>query len=320
MCCHLPKDNRDQADDYFFGYVGHPDEQRYRAHRNWSQGNARVVGGGLVEVGRGCWLLETKLGAAFVTPIVIIIICTALLSYAMTLIAARQMFWMENIQKRVAFTANAISEMKYFKMMGMTGLLSDIIQRLRLDEIRAGNKFGMMLLVAVALSFIPTSLSPAITFAVTFKELDAAVVFVSLSFIMLQSSPLTNLFQSLPVWLATFASFKRIETYLAEDPREDFRQCASVSVADGQDLSNTASAVISENRKDYETSSNLDSRSLTSTQPAFKLINASYSCEEDKPVLKDLDISIPRGSSQCSSVLWLRAIQVFARLSLGRFQ
>lgn len=250
---------------------------------------------GLVEVGLGCWLLETKLGAAFVTPIVIILICTALLSYAMTLIAARQTFWMENIQKRVAVTANVISEMKYFKMLGMTDLLSEIVQGLRIDEIRAGNKFRMILLAAVALSFIPALLSPAITFAVTFKDLDASVLFVSLSFIMLLSSPLNNLFQSLPLFLAALASFKRIETYLAEDPRNDFRQSDPVYTIDSQGLPETTSAVVSEYGKDCESSTDMNRRLLATTKPAFRLIKASYSWEVDKPILNNLDISIPRG-------------------------
>lgn len=39
----------------------------------------------------------------------------------------------------------------------------------------------------------------------------------------------------------------------------------------------------------------MESKSLATTQLAFRFIKASYSWEEDKPVLKDLDASIPRG-------------------------
>lgn len=238
----------------------------------------------LIKVGLGSALLYTEIGVPFVTPIIIIVSCTVLLFGVMTFAQARQAGWMEQIETRVSLTANAISNMKYYKMLGISEVVAKRIHNLRLDEIQAGTKFRHIMLAAFVLSYIPTAASPAITFAFTSKTTDAATLFVSLSFIGLTAAPLSTLFQGMPTIIAAFTSLKRIEAYLAEEPRQDFRlregeQSAQNRHADNLQTSPKGVVV---------------SPSTSLSEPAFTISDGFFGWE-DKTVLKDINVTIPQG-------------------------
>ncbi|KAM0421107.1 hypothetical protein ACHAPT_011178 [Fusarium lateritium] len=176
-----------------------------------------------IEVAIGCWLLYDKVGAAFVSPIVIIAICGALLAWVLALVGKRQNEWMERIQNRVGLTANAISHMKLYKISGITGPVADLIQSLRVGELKVGNSFRMLMVLAAALGFAPLCLSPVITLAFTSASLGVNTIFTSLSYIILLTSPLINMFQSLPRIFASVTCITRIQKFLVAESRTDFR-------------------------------------------------------------------------------------------------
>lgn len=183
-----------------------------------------------IEVAIGCWLLENQIGAAFIAPVGIIAVCAALLVPVSNVTGKRQTLWMEHIQNRVGLTANAISNMKLYKISGITGPVADLIQSLRVGEIHVGNQFRWLLVAAAALGFTPLCLSPVITFAATSSELDVSTLYTSLSYIILLTSPLTALFQNIPIILAALACTQRIQKYLVSDIRGDFRQTPSQTI------------------------------------------------------------------------------------------
>lgn len=232
----------------------------------------------MIKVGLGSALLYTKIGVPFVTPIIIIVLCTVLLFGVMTLAQARQAGWMKQIETRVDLTANAIANMKYYKMLGISEFVAKRIHDLRLDEIQAGTKFRYILLAAFVLSYVPTTASPVITFAFTSKEIDAATLFVSLSFISLTVAPLSDLFQGMPTIIAAFTSLNRIEAYLAGEPRQDFR------LREGEQL------LQDPDPDDLQTSL----KSTTPLEPAFAISDGFFGWD-DKSVLKDINVTIPQG-------------------------
>lgn len=239
----------------------------------------------VIKVGLGSALLYTEIGLPFMTPIVVILLCTIVLFGAMTLAGPRQAEWMKRIETRVGLTANAISNMKYYKMLGISENVAERIHGLRLTEIQAGTKFRYIMLSAFVLSYIPTAASPVITFALTSEILDAETLFVSLSFITLTTSPLSTLFQGIPVIIAAFTSLHRIEAYLASEPRQDFRLRKREQTTTDRQMDDTQSSL--ENEAVSATSS------LTQ-QPAFHISNASFGWN-DKVVLKNVNVTIPRG-------------------------
>ncbi|KAL0929815.1 ABC transporter [Colletotrichum truncatum] len=255
------------------------------------------IWGGLVEVAIGCWLLYTNIGVAFLVPLGLVILCTFLLYGAMMFVPKRQTVWMEKIQTRVAVTASAIADMKTFKILGVAGRVADMVQNHRAEEISAGNQFRVLMLVSVVLSYMPISLSPVVAFAATSRTLDVSRLFVSLSFIMLLSSPLLTLFQAVPVFLAGLASFRRIDEYLAQPRQSDYRQFSSRDTRpDTETDEHKSHSAASETSSRIDGKSGLVSSSVIETRPAFVATNASFGWEEGSMILRDLDFVIPRGS------------------------
>lgn len=194
-----------------------------RAHDLWANP---------VQVAIGCWLLYIKIGAAFVSPLVVIAVCAILLSWLITLVGKRQSEWMAKIQNRVGLTANAISQMKLYKISGIAGPVADLIQTLRVGEIKVGNSFRWLLIIAAVLGFTPFTISPPITFAFASRDLTVNTLFTSLSYILLFTTPVIELFQSLPGIFAALTCMARVQRFLAAEPRNDFRIHQSTSLSE----------------------------------------------------------------------------------------
>ncbi|KAK1721827.1 hypothetical protein BDP67DRAFT_389722, partial [Colletotrichum lupini] len=79
-----------------------------------------------IEVALACWLLQRQIGAAFVAPVVVVIVCTAASTVTAKFTGKRQTLWMESIQQRVGVTAKAISSMKALKISAMSGLIETL--------------------------------------------------------------------------------------------------------------------------------------------------------------------------------------------------
>ncbi|KAM0326975.1 hypothetical protein ACHAQA_006096 [Verticillium albo-atrum] len=182
-----------------------------------------------IEIGIGCWFLERELGTSFVAPIVLIAICAIGTSVIGQLSGERQVRWMSQIQKRVGLTANVISNMKNLKISGITLPVGDLIQEMRVREMEIGNRSRWLLIWSVVAAMTPIILSPVIALAFTTRELNTTTMFTSISFLILLTSPLSQLFQAVPMLFAGIASLGRIETFIEASAREDIRQHQSTS-------------------------------------------------------------------------------------------
>ncbi|KAG5794653.1 hypothetical protein H9Q69_006287 [Fusarium xylarioides] len=195
-------------------------------------GTAHDIWANTIEVAIGCWLLHGKIGLAFLSPLVVTGACALLLSWLVTFVGKRQSEWMAKIQNRVGLTANAISQMKLYKISGIAGPVADLIQTLRVAEIKVGNGFRWLLISAAVLGFFPICISPVVTFAFTSTELTVNTLFTSLSYILLFTTPVIGLFQSLPGIFAALTCMARVQRFLAADPRHDFRIHETTSVSE----------------------------------------------------------------------------------------
>lgn len=229
---------------------------------------------GAAEVGIGCWLLEKQLGTAFVSPVIIIFVCAGVLGWVLTFVGKKQGEWMAKIQNRVGLTSNAISNMKLYKISGVTGPVAELIQSLRVGEIKMGNQFRWLVILAAALSFSPICLSPVITFAVTSETLQVETLFTSLSYITLLTAPLVYVFQNLPSIFAAATCTQRIQKFLADEPRTDFRKKSDAfsSKSDPEKGSSAEGGV---------------------TPSAFTIENGSFGWGGEKMTLNQINTSIP---------------------------
>lgn len=220
-----------------------------------------------LEVAIGLWLLEGQLGAAFVAPIITIVCCSIVTFGISPYVGKRQKAWMEVIQHRVGLTANAISNMKLYKLSGMAATVADHIQELRVEEIEVGKRFRWLTILCAVMGFIPFALSATFTYAVTSKDLDVSTIFTSLAYILLVTSPLILLFQVYPQVLATLTCLQRIQKFLVDEPRVDYRQ--------------------------FTTSEKPSAKSLEFGMSAFSIRGGNAGWSPDTITLKDLNIEIP---------------------------
>jgi ATP-binding cassette subfamily C (CFTR/MRP) protein 1 len=60
-----------------------------------------------------------------------------------------QKLWIEGIQTRIDVTAAMLGSMKPVKMLGFTGILTDLVQVLRVIEVGLSNQFRRLLCIRV---------------------------------------------------------------------------------------------------------------------------------------------------------------------------
>ncbi|EXF81101.1 hypothetical protein CFIO01_08197 [Colletotrichum fioriniae PJ7] len=177
-----------------------------------------------IEVALACWLLQRQIGAAFVAPVVVVIVCTAASTVTANFTGKRQTLRMESIQQRVGVIAKAISSMKALKISAISGPIESLIHSLRLEELSVGGKWRLMLLAAVTIAYTPSQLGPVMAFAVTSQTLNVTRIFTSMAYLMLLAGPLGSLFQTIPQLVSAFACLGRIQAYLDKDSRVDYRR------------------------------------------------------------------------------------------------
>ncbi|KAJ0318245.1 hypothetical protein COL5a_010703 [Colletotrichum fioriniae] len=226
-----------------------------------------------IEVALACWLLQRQISAAFVAPVVVVIVCTAASTVTAKFTGKRQTLWMESIQQRVGVTAKAISSMKALKISAMSGPIESLIHSLRLEELSVGGKWRLMLLAAVTIAYTPSQLGPVMAFAVTSQTLNVTRIFTSMAYLMLLAGPLGSLFQTIPQLVSAFACLGRIQAYLDKDSRVDYRKTPEAP---------------------RSSSLESDAKQLHALSIAVK--QASFGWAEGKYVLDNVDIFVPANS------------------------
>ncbi|KAJ4856963.1 ABC transporter domain-containing protein [Trichoderma breve] len=222
----------------------------------------------VLESGIALWLLYRELGAAFVAPVVVCFVCIAFISIVGRLSGPRQNIWMQKVQERVGALSHIVTNMKTFKIAGLTDAAESLLQRFRETEVGAGSSWRMTMIMAAIIGFAPSMISPFITFAVTGKALDATRIFTALSFIVLLTDPLSQLLQYVPPLLAAFSCVQRIQNFLERDPREDFRE--SLGSSDGADVD-----------------------SSEKSETLIRITKGDFGWEEDKSILSNIALEIP---------------------------
>lgn len=126
-----------------------------------------------------------------------------------------------------------IGHIRSIKMSGLAEKLSSTISELRVSEITASGPFRAFGAITSAVAQIPLLVSPPVAFAMylgvaasTGKPLDATRLFSALSFIILLAQPLFWMFEVVLDLGAAFGAFDRIQKFLVEETRKDYREGA----------------------------------------------------------------------------------------------
>lgn len=229
------------------------------------------------------WMLYNRLGVAFVVPLAVVLVCFIGLGILMRITGDSQRGWMAAVQKRVGLTATAIASMKNLKIGGLATAVGEFIQKLRVEELAAGARFRVILIIAAVFAYIPLLLSPPLTFAATQRTLDVSTMFTSLSYLLLLTEPLSQIFQAIPQLLAGLACLGRIQAYLECETRHDYRQVLANLRLDSE--------------KDAAKKEDSSILPPDSTNPAVvEVQNGRFSWTEDGFALQDVNIRVAKSS------------------------
>ncbi|EWY89729.1 hypothetical protein FOYG_10530 [Fusarium oxysporum NRRL 32931] len=238
----------------------------------------------IIEIGLGCFLLQQELGLAFISPIVVILLCVAVTSAIAWVIGERQSRWMARIESRVGLTSSIISNIKSLRISGITAPVRELVQKMREQELSIGNKFRWLLILTATIAFVPSAMSPVVAFAFTNEQLDTLKIFVSFSFITLLTNPLGQMFQSVPAVIAAFVCLERIQKFLEIEPRVDYRRSSlPLPPAHGSLL-----------EQGDEKIPPLD-LGQGAPKSLISVIDGSFGWTSDKMTLKDISVDVPVG-------------------------
>ncbi|KAK4142448.1 canalicular multispecific organic anion transporter 1 [Dichotomopilus funicola] len=225
----------------------------------------RIIVGGMnlhelwsnsIQVGLACWLLQRQIGAAFVAPLIVVVVSTAGLTMLARYTGPRQKVWMARIQERVGHTAGVIAQIRHLKMAGLAETVEKAV-------------------AAAVVGYTPLLMGPVFAFAFASRTLDVTTIFTALSFITLLAAPLSLLFQTIPVLVSAFTCLERIQAYLEAEARVDCRVFEPT-----------------EKEKDSEDEKSAEKKQK---QDRVRITNATFAWDPTKPTLHDISLTIPAG-------------------------
>lgn len=248
----------------------------------------------MLQTGLGCWLLQRKLGAAFLAPLINVLCCGLLMIWFGRASAKAQSSWMKKIQSRVSMTSKVITHVKQVKISGIAQTIEDIVQALRVDELRVGNRYRTIIVLTSVISFAPQSLSAVLAFALAGKDLDVSAMYESLAYLVLLTAPLSGFFQRIPMLISAITCVVRIQEYLEIEPRFDFRIT--------EDLQNSGLSPAASFASQMQTHTAFELQHVTvrrsysrnpSDEAALFISNATFAWRIGKYVLSDINIQLP---------------------------
>ena len=189
-----------------------------------------VIGSGLailhecwanpIEAAVASWLLYRQIGVAFLAAVMVVLMCMAVSVVIGRLAGLKRRTWMSTLQRRVAMTASAVSNMVSIKISNLAPKMSASIQQSRVEELKATKSLRLLNAIATIAGYGPGLLSPAVVFAFTTNSLTIQRTFTSLAYIQLLCSPLAHLFQIFPIIMSAITSLQRVENFLESGTTE----------------------------------------------------------------------------------------------------
>ena len=168
------------------------------------------------------------------TPLTVPLLIVSLLGafFVMNMVVRKQALWLEAIERRISATTNMLGSMKRIKMCGLTDIISETLQGLRVEELRISKGFRRLLVGSIFFAFTTPIIAPVLTFAVFAiislrsdgaSTLDTTTAFTSLSLFALLADPLASLILAINSFAGSLGSFDRIQAFLETTEHADKR-------------------------------------------------------------------------------------------------
>ncbi|TGJ88504.1 hypothetical protein E0Z10_g256 [Xylaria hypoxylon] len=181
-----------------------------------------------IQLGIATYLLYLQLGAVFVVLLILSIAGTLLSGQIADKVSRNQKTWLEAIQTRINFTSEILGSMKNVKMLGLTGQMFDLIQKLRDGEIAKSKKYRQVQAYYVSIVNIPGIAARLLLFGAYgivahingSDSLSVSQATSSLALIILVSKPLADILVAIPQGWSALGCFQRIQTFINDMPHE----------------------------------------------------------------------------------------------------
>ncbi|KAF4951397.1 hypothetical protein FSARC_12927 [Fusarium sarcochroum] len=236
---------------------------------------------GPIEIAIGIYLLYLRLGVSCVVSIILALLFIMACLAMGRLSATAKKDWLAAVQRRVAATSSALSNMKGIKMTGLSQIVESTIQNLRMDELHASKRFRWLLSATATISNMSMLTIATITITTYIlvgrgdgnARFDPALAFTSISLISLIANPVQEISVAIPQMAAAIGCFQRIQTYLlAPSLRKDNHY-------------DSESILPPPSESAYELSDLLSVISVRGAHFTFKIAS--------EPVLHDIDLVLP---------------------------
>ncbi|KAJ5098890.1 hypothetical protein N7532_005891 [Penicillium argentinense] len=263
------------------------------------------IWGNSAEIALAIYLLERQLGISCIVPVCVALVALVGSLIMMSFVVTRQAKWLEAIERRISSTSSMLGSIKGVKMLGLQNSFMSFVHGLRIDELNISKKFRTLLVWNMGFAWLTRIFAPIFTFgvyvAISDNSLTISRVFTSLSLFSLLSDPLLTLVMALMSFFGSVGSFARIQAFLDKEDHSDLRrntpQIPSLEdLGEAKLLSKSGDIDLSSSNSASVESLKRGSTSSTTTNAA-SIQNGTFTWDAEKePVLKDISLTVPRGS------------------------
>ncbi|KAJ5924064.1 hypothetical protein N7466_008251 [Penicillium verhagenii] len=178
----------------------------------------------VLQLALATWLLQTQVGAVCIGPILVAITASFAMGNAVT---TRQKDWLRATEKRINFTTSILGSIRNVKYLGLTEIMSDMIETLRIEELKVSTKFRQLSSIRVCMINSPLTFGQLVTLAAYAilallqgsRGLAVSEAITSLSLISLMITPLSYLLMAIPDTFASIGCLNRIQEFLKAPSR-----------------------------------------------------------------------------------------------------
>lgn len=203
---------------------------------------------------------------------------------------------MQAIQRRIKVTTKAVGEIHGIKMSGLTHMVSDQIQGLRVSEIEDQKAFRRLQITNIAVGNAPSMLTPAVTFTAfavvqrlsAGSQFDVVSAYSSLSLLSILINPIAELVTATTSLSSALGCLDRIQEFLLKEEHHDGRALPPPTPSAADDRSHSQ-ATGSELQAMGDQSMRFHSKSRG---PVVSIKHGSFGWEAGRSILKDIDLDI----------------------------
>lgn len=251
---------------------------------------------GVIELGVAMYLLYLNLGSACWAAAIVYALQLMGTTGLVQVIAGFQKRWLNAIQVRVSFTSALLHSMRNVKLLGLSDVVKDRTQALRVSEVALCKAYRLVDTFRVVLQNASSIFAPFATFLLYYlraknsgESLNLATAFSVLTILRIMDGPLNFVIYASVQLASSLSCFQRIQEYLLSPSRNDNRLSIH-SIYDSDEYWDSLSGQDSIEMRRV-------SVSRSPANEAISLRNCSFGWERGvPPIIKDVDLTIRAGS------------------------